>query len=339
MTNRDRVAPPPLSVVVLCRNERDHIGPCLESILGSAFSDLEVLVVDGMSDDGSREIVARFIAADVRVRLVDNPGRITPVAMNLGIKNSQGDVIAIVSAHAVYDKTYFGRCLQLMEEYSADQVGSVAHYVPRSPTLIGRAISASLSHPFGAGANARYKTGTKRPAWADTAFSSCFRRELFDRVGLFNERLVRSQDFDFANRVRRAGGRVLVAPDHAITYFARSGLWDSTRYNFWNGYWVTFPFAVGVRIGRLRHLVPMAFVLTLAMLGLAAFWLPVAWSLLLGVSALYLVTSVLASIHCAIIRRDVVLVTVMPLIFASLHIPYGLGSAWGFVRAGLARDR
>lgn len=326
---------PLVTVVVLCRNECDYIGACLESLLANDYPKdrLEILVVDGMSDDGTRDIVRDFNRRYPLIKLVDNPKKITPAAMNTGVQNAKGEAIAIVGAHSTYNKRYLSEYIRHLKEYNADEVGAVAEYIPRQNTLVGWAIAAALAHPFGAGANVRYKVGAKEPVWVDTVSSGCYHRDVFNRIGLFNEKLVFSQDIEFNLRLRQAGGRILLVPTAVIRYYSRSGFNSFCRHNFRNGLWSILPFLYSPIIPvSWRHLVPLAFVLALlGSAGLATVWSPALW-VFIGTTAAYAMASVIASIQVAFAKRGLRYLLVMPAIFASLHLGYGLGSLLGVVK-------
>jgi GT2 family glycosyltransferase len=323
---------PLLTVVVLCRAERTHIGFCLGSLLANDYPKdrLEILVVDGMSNDGTRDIIQTYICRYPLIRLLDNPKLITPVAMNIGVRNARGEVIAIVGAHSTYDECYLSECVKHLVEYGADQVGAVAQYIPREKTLVGRAIVSVLTHPFGAGTNVGYKLGAKEPKWVDTVSSGCYHRDVFDRIGLFNEELIHSQDIEFNLRLRRAGGKILLVPTAVIRYYARSDLKSFWKHNFRNGVWVILPFLYSQIIPvSLRHLVPLVFVTSLLgaiLLGLLAkpfFWLS------LVIIGSYILASLIGSFQIAWRERDIRYLIVTSFIFGMLHIGYGLGSLWG----------
>jgi succinoglycan biosynthesis protein ExoA len=328
------------SIIVACRNERQHIAACIDSLLSSDYpaDRFEVLIVDGMSDDGTRDVVAAYGARDPRVRLVDNPRRITPAAFNAGIRAARGDVVAIVGAHASYDRRYLAELVRHLHEYGADEVGAVAQYVPRADTVIGRALVMVQRHRFGAGANVGYKVGASAPKWVDTVSSGCYRKDVFERVGLFNERLVFSQDIEFNSRLRRAGGRILLVPTARIVYHARSDLGSFLRHQIRNGVWIIVPLAYTDHVPfSWRHFVPMAFTGTLVGAALLSPVLaPARW--LLGlVAGAYLVAALAASADAAIRERRPEYLLSLPPAFLLLHGTYGLGSWWGLVE--LARRR
>ncbi|MBI4607010.1 MAG: glycosyltransferase family 2 protein [Planctomycetes bacterium] len=334
-----------VSIVIPCREEARYIGQCLDSIVASDFPKdrLEVFVVDGMSQDGTREVVAGYSRAHPFIRLLDNPRRITPVAFNTGIAASTGDLVMIMSAHATYAPDAISKCVRYSQEYSADNVGGIWQVEPRGDSLLDRAVVAALSHPFGVG-GASYRTRRGgAPCWVDTAAYGCYRRSVFDRIGLFNEALVRSQDMELNQRLKAAGGRTLLAPDVVVRYFARSDFLSFVKHNFRNGLWAVLPFLHSkVMPVAWRHLAPGAFVAALAATGaLSLLWplWPPAFAALAAfalVAGSYLIASLAASAHVALERRDARFLAVMPLAFAGLHLPYGLGSLWGLVNVALA---
>jgi hypothetical protein len=207
-------------------------------------------------------------------------------------------------------------------------------YVPRKNTLIGQGIAMALHHPFGAGANIGYKLGVKEPTWVDTVSSGIYRRDVFDRVGLFNEELVHSQDIEFNRRIRRIGGKILLVPTAVIRYYCRSDLRSFCKYNFNNGIWVIRPiFHSDIMPISWRHIVPFVFVIALLGTGLAAVRSRFFVDLFVLLAASYLVAALLASLGIAFRRRDPRYLFVMPIIFGSLHFMYGLGSLWATSKA------
>jgi ubiquinone/menaquinone biosynthesis C-methylase UbiE len=290
---------------------------------------VEILVVDGMSDDGTRDIVAQYSQRDSRVHLLDNPAKITPIALNKGITAAAGDIIIRMDAHATYGKDYVAKCVKALVEMGADNVGGIMNAVPQKESLIGRAIVMCLSHRFGVG-NSHFRIHGKEPRWVDTVFGGCYRREVFERVGLFNECLVRGQDMEFNLRLRKAGGKILLLPDVASTYYARSDMRSFIKHNWSNGIWAIRPFLYSdVMPVAWRHLVPLAFVTTVLVSGLLGLFSPSFALLCASVAGLYLAACLIFSSHIAWIKRDARYACVMPVVFAALHVIYGVGSLWG----------
>ena len=330
---------PLVTVIVPCRNDADRIEGCVTSLLadGHPHDRLEILVVDGRSTDESRDVVNRLAAAHPCIRLVDNPGMTTPRAFNAGIAAARGDAILILGAHAAVMPGYLARCTAALQETGADAVGGAMRTRPGTAGPVARAIVAVLTHPFGVG-NARFRTGSTEPVEVDAVFGEVFRRDVFDRIGRFNEALTFSQDMEFNLRLRRAGGRILLLPDIATDYYARTRLGPFLAHTWRNGVWAVLPFALSPAVPvALRHLVPGAFAAALiASAGLAAAG-DARW--LAGVCVLYAVGAGRATIHAAIRARDAALTALfVPLVFA-MHLTYGLGSLWGLLRAAATLAR
>jgi glycosyltransferase involved in cell wall biosynthesis len=257
-----QTSPDLVSIVIPCRNEADFIERCLLSLVNSDYPKdaMEVLVVDGRSDDGTRAVVERFRARHAWIRLLDNPSRLTPVALNIGIRAARGTIVFRMDAHSEWTPTYIAECVRSLERTGADCVGGIMVTAPRSQGAWGRAVVAALSHPFGVG-NSYFRIAPDQPRWVDTVFGGAYRRDVFREVGLFNERLVRGQDIEFNLRLKREGKRTLLVPTIRSYYYARTDLWAFVRHNWTNGVWAILPFLYSRVIPvTWRHLVPMVFV-------------------------------------------------------------------------------
>jgi succinoglycan biosynthesis protein ExoA len=331
---------PLVSVIIPCRNEARCIGRCLDSVLASEYPRewLEVIVADGMSQDGTRERVDWYAARDGRVRRINNPSRTTPRALNLAIRAAQGHFVLRLDAHASIAPDYIARALRNIEASGADCVGGAMRTIVPGSGAFAAPIRIALSSPFGVG-NAHFRTGTDSPRWVDTVFGACWRRDVFERMGCFDERLERSQDIEFSARLRRAGGRILMSPEMKIDYYPRATLGGFWRQNWSNGVWAILPFAhmSGIAV-RWRHLVPLTLVLGLALSGAAAGWTRTGW-LAWSVAGPYFAANLVASVRAAWKERRIVLGLLMPVVFASLHLAYGAGSLWGCVRLALLLAR
>jgi succinoglycan biosynthesis protein ExoA len=325
---------PFVSVVIPCWNEGPFIAAFLDSLFAQTYpaDRLEILLVDGMSDDGTREIVRRYASGHPGLRMIDNPGHRKPEALNIGIRQATGEIVVRLDVHAVYEHDYLRKCvLALLAHPEADNVGGIRKSLPREDTLIGRALALSTTHPLAAG-NAKYRVGASKPQWVDTVFGGCWRREVFDRIGLFDEKLTRAQDREFNQRLRAAGGRILLIPDITCTYYARSGWRDYGSWIFEAGYW---PFRasrlVGRWIGGWRNFVPLAFVAGVAG-GAALSPRSVVVRRLTGAGLLTYASAVLgASAQLARRERDPGLLLAMPVAFLVTHTVYGVGSVWGLL--------
>jgi succinoglycan biosynthesis protein ExoA len=334
--------PPFVTVIVPCLDERSWVGSCLDSILASDYpaARMEVVVADGMSRDGTRGIIESYAARDRRVRLIDNPERITPVALNRAVDAARGEIIMCMGAHAEVAPEYLRRAVAYLESTGADNVGGAMRTVARDSGPFAEPIRIVLTHPLGVG-NSRFRTGSERPRWVDTVFGGCWRRQVFERIGKFNEKLVRSQDMEFNVRLRRAGGKILLAPDLEARYYARATLGAFCRHNWINGVWAILPFAYSEVVPvRWRHLAPLAFVsaLTAAILGWSAGWFP--WEAPAAVAGPYAAAILAVSAKVMVRERKPALALLLPVAFAGLHLGYGAGSWWGALRlAGIQSRR
>lgn len=323
---------PLLSVIIPCRNEEKFISKCLDFVVASDYpkSKLEVLVVDGMSKDKTREIITRYSKKYFFIKLLDNPKKYTPSALNIGIKSARGKIIIRMDAHATYAKDYISKSLKYLKEYKADNVGGVIKTIPRGNNLFSSAITLVLAHPFGAG-DAYYITGSKKPRWTDTVFGGCYRKEIFKKIGLYNENLIRSQDIEFNLRLRRAGGKILLAPDIVSYYYPRTNLWEFSVHNFINGFWSIYPFKFTKKLLRLRHYIPLVFVSGLIGTGILGIFSLIFFRLFLFIISLYLIVNIYFSLKIAYNKKDLRYLFLLPIVFGSRHIGYGLGSVWALI--------
>ena len=301
-----------VTVIVPCLNEERFIAACLESIIQNDYpkDKLEILVVDGYSKDKTREIIKNF-----PVRVLDNPKVTTPAAMNIGIKNAKGDIIIKMDAHSVYEKDYISKCVKHLKESGADNVGGVLKSVPATNTLAAKAIALCLSHVFGAGGS-HFRTGATEPREVDTVAFGCYKREVFENIGLYDERMAKTEDLELNLRLRAAGGKIMLFPDIKALYYPSSdNLKSFFKHNFDDGIWTTYPLKFGFVSGSWRHYIPLIFVVTLPL----SIW-P------------YIPVSLFFSFKIAMIENNIALLFAMPLAFAARHIGYGLGSLVGIVK-------
>jgi len=340
---------PFVSIIIPCRNEEMFISKCLDSIIANNYppDKLEVLIMDGMSQDGSREIVKTYALKNPFIKLLDNPQKVTPCALNIGIKNAKGEIIMRMDAHATYEKEYISKCVRCLDTYKADNVGGTMITLPRNDNTMGKAIVLALSNRFGVG-NSTFRTGINKISEVDTLFGGCYRREIFDKIGLFNERLVSSQDIEFNLRLKKAGGKILLVPDIVSHYYTRSNFLTFCKNNFRNGLWVIIPFKyTNIIPVSLRHLIPLAFILSL--IGTLSFsfisnlfkntlLFQIFFIAFLFIAIFYLLTNLVFSVQITIREKKLTYALLMPIIFTSLHIGYGLGSLWGAIKLLLSKQ-
>jgi glycosyltransferase involved in cell wall biosynthesis len=318
---------PMVSVVVAARNEASFIEDAVRIILDNDYPGdrLEVIVVDGMSDDGTADLVRRLGEADPRVRLVENPRRITPVAFNLGIGAARGDIVFIFGAHGKIMRGYLRGIVRVLQEHPEVWfAGGGTHSI--GVGYWGRAISAAMCSRVGAG-NARFRLG-HYTGYVDTVSCAGFRKWVFDRIGLFDEELVRNQDDDLSYRVLRAGGKIYMDSNIHYDYFVRGTAWKLWRQYLHYGFWRTRTIQKHGRPASLRQIAPVLFVLAWIALGASALiWHPAVWALV-GFAALYGLGLLAGTVHVAR-RAGFAEALAAPLIFMVLHFSYGLGTLKG----------
>lgn len=320
-----------VSVIVPCWNERAFIERVLASIINGQTSDLEVevLVVDGMSTDGTREIVERFARLYPQVRLLDNQDRVVPQALNLGIKEARGEIILRMDAHAEYPHDYVGRLASALMESGADNVGGVWQIVPGAETLEAQVAAIASAHPLGVG-NAHYRIGADKPIEVDTVPFGCYRREVFDRIGLFDTDMVRNQDDELNARLIASGGKILLIPSIVIRYFARPTIRQLAKMFYQYGYFKPLGNLKAGRITTMRQLGPPALVAGASLaLVLGAVFPPLLPWFFACASAYLGVIGAVASREARKRRLGIAGAFLLARCFVQMHFAYGLGYLLG----------
>jgi len=269
------------------------------------------------------------------VRLLDNPHRITPVAINIGIGNANADIVILLGAHAYLAPDYISQCVAALRSSGADVVGGRLIAVP-AEGIVSESISLAIAHPFGVG-NSRFRY-SQEAGFVDTVPYGAYRREVFDKVGLFDEELVRNQDLEFNHRINAAGGKVFFTPTMGSYYHSRTSLVEFWKQNLQNGLWNVQLLRQSPRGLSLRHLVPLFFVLSLGVSAILSIFTPIALFLLLGIVLSYALLSTASSCHIAL-RSGWRYFFILPFVFLCLHLSYGMGYLGGFVKFGLPLGR
>lgn len=322
-----------LSVICPIYNEEKYIVAFLDSVLQQDFSrdDMEVLLVDGMSRDKTRLIISQYIEKYPFLRLLDNPERTAPCAMNVGIQEANGDVIIRLDAHALYPSNYFSTLVFKLYELNADNIGCILNTDVLNKTPKTLAIREVLSNRFGVG-NSSFRTGVTSACEVDTVPFGCWRREVFQKYGLYDKRLVRNQDIELNKRIKRGGGHIFIIPDISCTYLARETFKALAKNNYGNGKWniLTVYYTKYFSSLSVRHFIPLAFVLSLLLpivLMLLNVWFGVLSLMALGA---YLMT--LSCVSFTIWKTKRLNVFYLLMSFLTLHLSYGWGSLMGIFK-------
>ena len=315
-----------LSVIVPIYNEEKYIAVCLDSILRQDFpkNNLEVLLVDGMSTDKTREIVQKYLDRYDFIKLLDNPKRIAPCAMNVGIKASKGDVIIRLDAHVYYPKNYFSLLVVKLNELpKAENVGAICNTLPVDDSLAAQSIAAVLSSSFGMG-NSHFRIGTDKEMEVDTVPFGCFHRRIFDKVGLYDEDLVRNQDDELNARIIKAGGKIYLIPQLVCEYYAR----DTAKkvYRMFYQYGMFKPL-VNKKLGgpaTVRQFFPLCFVAGLLTGPVLCLALPVLWW---AYFAVILIWFMLATFYSLKDSKNLKRILIQNWTYFVVHFGYG----WGYI--------
>ena len=326
-----------LAIIIPCRNEEKHIGGCLNSLLANDYprDDLEILVVDGMSTDRTREIVGEYCKEYSFIRMIDNPWHIKPKALNIGIESTKSDVVMRIDAHTVYANDYISKLVKGLFRYNADNIGGVRETYTDG-TYMAEVKSVAISHPFSVG-NAYWRTGIKGGIQkVDTVFCGCYRRDVFERIGLFNEKLIRTQDREFNSRLIKAGGTIILDPSVTCTYFPKENLTDFVKWTFAGAYWLFYARRfTGIRMASWRNYVPLSF-LFYSLFSLIMFLSMIpnqTVNIITEIPLLaYVSLCLYFSVKIAFKKGTLLYVPLLVLIFPAVHYSYALGSLYGIIK-------
>lgn len=326
----------PLAIIIPCRNEERYIARCLDSVLANDYDHrlMDIVVVDGMSTDRTREIVREYSRRHPCIRLLDNPDKIKPTALNLGIANTTADVVMRIDAHALYDRMYIPILVEGLYRLECDNIGGIRE-TDSGTTVWDRAVAHAISHPFAVG-NALYRTGVSgtQPREVDTVFCGCYRRHVFDRIGLFNEKLIRTQDREFNERLRAAGGKIMLDPAARCTYFPRTEWATYCQWNYQGAYWLYYASRfTTTRMKSWRNLLPTGFVLWHLLTLVLSFVLPIAAAVMAVPILCYWLLNAFVSLRTAGREKSPGMMLPLMLLFATTHYSYGLGALHGWLAA------
>ncbi|MCX6246709.1 MAG: glycosyltransferase family 2 protein [Bacteroidetes bacterium] len=323
---------PFVSILVPCYNEERFIGTLLENLVQQDYpgDHLEILIIDGGSADSTREIISGYAARDPKFRLLDNPAQYVPFALNAGIRLAHGEVIVRMDAHAEYPTNYVSLLVQSLFELKADNVGGTWVTMPGGPGLKSLAVARVLSSPFGIG-NAEYRLNVKKIRRVDTVPFGCYLKSVFDKIGFFDEELLRNQDIEFNGRLLKNGGTIYLVPEVRIIYYAR----DSVKklLNMFFQYSMFRPL-VNKKLGMAiqpRQFVPPVWVIFLLVMLIGSFFSRGCGGVLLGGLGLYFICDLIFSIRSAVNANKWGLMLYLPWIFFVLHITYGIGYIRGLI--------
>lgn len=314
-----------ISVICPTLNEEKYIVACIDSLEQQDIekAEIEVIFVDGLSTDRTRDIIKAHQKYHIWMKLIDNPKRIVPCAMNIGIKNAKGNIIIRIDAHATFPANYISELVRNLKSLNADNVGALIETLPVNESIEAKSIATALSSSFGMG-NSYFRVGAKKIMEVDTVPFGCFRREVFDKIGLYDEELIRNQDDELNARIIKNGGKIFLLPHLVIKYFARDSI-KKTRKMFYQ-YGLYKPL-VNKKLGSpatIRQFFPLLFVLGIFCGFILSFIHPVFIYIYVSTLLIYLMCAIYFGMKDSKDRKEIFY---LPYVYANIHTAYG----WGYL--------
>ena len=317
-----------VSVVMPVYNEEKYIEKCVDSLLLQDYptENMEWIFVDGCSTDRTVELLEQYQDKfPTLIKILNNPKKIVPCAMNIGIEASKGKYIVRLDAHADYAANYISKCVYYLDNTDAENVGGVAE--TKGNGFVGNTIAKMLSSKFGVG-NSQFRTNGES-GYVDTVPFGAFRREVFSKYGGYDERLVRNQDNEMNFRIRKNGGKIYMADNIHLSYYCRDSVKDISSMARKNGMWNIITMKLCPGSMGMRHFIPFLFVFSIIFLGILSI-VHLAFLLLLGLElGLYLLLDIVFSAKQSETVQEFFLLLCL---FPIFHIEYGIGSMIGFAK-------
>ena len=320
---------PFVSILMPIRNEKENIEATLLAVLAQDYprERMEIIVVDGLSTDNTREIVGKFRDKHGNIRLLDNPGKIVPKGMNIALKKAKGDVIIRVDGHTIITPDYVKLCIETIKRTNADNVGGCMTAKGESP--FGDAVAIATSTKFGIG-NSKFHYSVIEEE-VDTVYMGAWKKEVFQQIGFFDEELIRDQDDEFNYRIKKSGGVIILNPEIKSVYTTRN-----TPFSLWKQYFQYGFYKVRVlqkHPGQMsiRQFVPPLFVLSLAFSMIFSLITKWGWIVFASIVGLYTIANLCASILAAAGKSWKHLLR-LPITYAIIHLSYGSGFLLGLFK-------
>jgi len=328
-----------VSVIVPCYNEENTIGDLLEALNRQSYpkESFEVIIVDGQSTDKTLAVIekVRNGFSNLNVKISSNPKRNIPCAVNIGIKESSGDIIVRMDAHSIPDSRYIEYCVKNLENEVADNVGGRWIIIPGSSTKMSKCISFAVSHPFGVG-DAKYRYSSE-PGYVDTVPYGAFHKTLIGKIGFFNEDLLANEDYEFNVRIRKFGGKIYFDPRIQTQYVARDTI-KSLAKQYWRyGFWKLRMLKLHPETIRWRQAIPPIFVAGLLLLILSSIIFPVIWSLVGSILLIYILVLMLGTLIKWNKNQTPLCLLGAPIAIIIMHFSWGSGFLFSLITSGMKK--
>lgn len=326
---------PIVSIIIPCYNEQETIASLLTAIYQQTYplKLIEVIIADGISSDNTLRVIEAFIAdhPELAIRIIENPERIIPKALNRAIDAAKGEIIVRLDAHSLPCQDYIAKCVAALEQKLGENVGGMWEIEAGAQTWSARSIAVAAAHPLAVG-DARYRVGGQAQ-YVDTVPFGAFWKSLFERIGQFNEDLLTNEDYEFNTRIRLNGGKIWFDPAIRTKYFARKNFGELARQYWRYGYWKAKMLQIYPKTLRWRQLLPPLFVLSLLILFfLSMFVSPARYALVFVVGA-YLLALFGIGFQEALRRKQIYLFVGLPLSMATMHLAWGSAFLWSILTA------
>lgn len=321
-----------VSVIVPCRNEEKYIEDCILSLINNDYPNelTEIIVVDGLSTDNTVKIVNKISENHHNIKILTNKNKTAPYAFNIGIEAATGNYILIIGAHSFYPKDYISGLMEWHKKIEAYNIGGVLITDVKTKNKKTESIIAVLSNKFGVG-NASFRLGTSEIKSVDTVAYGCYKKEAFEKFGLFNTKLTRNQDIEFNKRIINAKEKIFLVPEVTCKYFARESYSGIAKNNFQNGFWniLTVYYTKDIKSLSLRHFIPLFFVLSIIIPPiLSIFWI---WFILIAGFSIIAYLLLIIAISLKLNNKKTSFINLFKA-FIVLHLSYGFGSLFGIIK-------
>ena len=323
-----------VSVIIPCLNEERRILSLLESLKAQTYplSDMEIVIADGGSTDKTIDIIKGFISENkaLKISIITNLKRIIPAAVNLGIRSSKGEIIVRLDAHSNPNKDYIERCVEILEDGLADNVGGIWEIRPGESTWKAESIAQAASLPIAVG-DALYRHASK-PGYVDTVPFGAFKREILALVGFYNEDLLTNEDYEFNTRITLNGGKIWLDPRIRSTYYARSTFSELAKQYWRYGYWKWKMLRAYPKSIRWRQALPPLFVSSLIIFSLLSISIKWFWLIPASEILIYLIIIFLTGIIVSINEKKPAFIAGIVFAILTMHFSWGTGFLWSMIK-------
>ncbi len=321
-----------VAVIIPTLNEERFIGKCLDSVIAQTtpMKDMDVMIVDGGSQDKTKEIVDGYSSRYKNIRFINNPKKIQSAAFNIGVAHSDAPYIVRLDAHATYENNYIELCLgELRKNSHFGNVGGQCTIVPQHSRSVSEANAILNQTKFGIG-GAAFRVGAKAGC-VDTVPFGAFPRAVVEEIGGMREDLPRGEDNEYNSRIRKHGYKIYFDPRILSTYYARDTIGASMKQMYSNGFSIGRLLHIDKKAIGLRHLIPLIFVGSILCLFLCGFAWPFCWLLLLIELAAYFIADVISALLCGL-KYGFKYMGILFLLFPLVHVSYGWGTIIGLIK-------